>query len=122
MLSGIVCRMSKKPITAAEMGRRGGRVRAARYSKRVLSEWGRRGGRPTALDDKDLARLEALLRKGKSQSECARAFGKSVRTIGRVAAQMKARTGRDRSKEVARRTGNRESRPKGSRRKSRVRR
>ena len=34
--------------------------------------------------------LQALLRRGKSEAKCARMFGVSVRTIGRVVARMKA--------------------------------
>jgi len=36
----------KKPITVAEAGRRGGKARAARYSKKQLSDWGALGGWP----------------------------------------------------------------------------
>jgi len=31
---------------AAELGRKGGRVRAQKYPKAVLREWAKRGGRP----------------------------------------------------------------------------
>jgi hypothetical protein len=53
-------------------------------------KWGKEGGRPASLDRKDLARLEALLHQGKSQAECAKVLGVSVRTIGRFVARMKA--------------------------------
>jgi transposase len=41
------------------------------------------------MDRKALAPLEALLHQGKSQPECAKVFGVSVRTIGRVVARIK---------------------------------
>ena len=43
-----------------------------------------------SLDREALAQLEALLRQGKSQVECAKILGVSVRTIGQVVARMKA--------------------------------
>lgn len=36
----------KKELTASEMGRRGGRATAKKYSKEQLSKWGKLGGRP----------------------------------------------------------------------------
>lgn len=36
----------RRPITVAEAGRRGGRVRARKYSSQQFSEWGRMGGWP----------------------------------------------------------------------------
>ena len=81
--------MTKKQITASEMGSRGGRVRAARYGKRTLSEWAKQGGRPAKLDHEALAKLQELLAKGKSQSECAEVLDVSSRTIGRIVARMK---------------------------------
>jgi hypothetical protein len=45
-----------------------------------------------ALDRKALARLRKLLSAGKSQAECARMFGVSVRTVARVVARMKAQS------------------------------
>jgi hypothetical protein len=82
--------MGKKPMTVAAMARMGGLARAKGYSKAQLRKWGTEGGRPAKLDRKALARLEALLHQGKSQAECARMFGVSVRTIGRVVARTKA--------------------------------
>ena len=82
--------MSEKPMTVADMARMGGLARAKRYSKAQLREWGKEGGRPRSLDGKALAWLEAFLRRGKSQAECAKALGVSTRTIGRVVARMKA--------------------------------
>lgn len=82
--------MSEKPMTVAEMARMGGLARAQAYSKTQLRKWGKEGGRPVSLDRKALARLEALLHRGKSQVECAKVLGVSVRTIGRIVARMKA--------------------------------
>jgi hypothetical protein len=73
--------------TASNMGRKGGKTRAERFSKRQIAEWGKQGGRPTKIEGEALARLRGLLAKGKSQGECAETFGVSVRTIGRIVAQ-----------------------------------
>ena len=77
-------------MTVAEMARMGGLARAKGYSKAQLRAWGEVGGRPVALDRKALARLRKLLSAGKSQAECAKVFGVSVRTIGRTVARIKA--------------------------------
>ena len=82
--------MGKKPMTVVEMASIGGIARAQAHSKTQLREWGKEGGRPASLDRKALARLEALLHQGKSQAECAKVLGVSVRTIGRVVARIKA--------------------------------
>ena len=81
---------SSGQMTVAEMARLGGLARARAYSKAQLRAWGKQGGRPGTLDRQDLARLEALLHQGKSQVECAKVLGVSVRTIGRVVARIKA--------------------------------
>ena len=39
-------RNSKKPITVAEAGRKGGKARAAKHSKEQLREWAKLGGWP----------------------------------------------------------------------------
>ena len=83
-------RMGEKPMTVAEMARMGGLARAKAHSKAQLRKWGKEGGRPMSLDAKALARLEALLHRGKSQIECAKVFDVSVRTIGRAVAQIRA--------------------------------
>ena len=84
--------MGKKPVTVVEMASMGGLARAKAYSKAQLRKWGKEGGRPVLLDRKALARLEALLNRGKGQAECAKVFGVSVQTIGRAVAQIKANT------------------------------
>ena len=53
-------------MTVAEMARMGGLARAEAYSKAQLRKWGKEGGHPVSLDSKALARLEALLHRGKS--------------------------------------------------------
>jgi hypothetical protein len=73
--------------TASKMGRKGGKNRAERFSKRQIAEWGKRGGRPTKIDGKALAKLWELLAKGKSQGECADALSVSARTVGRIVAR-----------------------------------
>jgi len=83
-------RMSEKPMTVAEMARMGGLARAKGYTKAQLRKWGEKGGRPAKLDRNALAQLEALLHRGKSQAECAKVLGVSVRTIGRLVARSKA--------------------------------
>ncbi len=80
--------------TASKMGRKGGKTRAGRFSKRQISEWGEQGGRPTKIDAKALERLRELLAKGKSQGECAEALGVSVRTIGRIVANENKKSSR----------------------------
>jgi hypothetical protein len=82
--------MGKKPMTVAEMACMGGIARAKARTKAEIRAWGKQGGRPMSLDRKALARLEALLHQGKSQAECAKTLGVSVRTIGRFVARIKA--------------------------------
>ena len=83
-------RMSEKLMTVAEMARMGGLARAKAHSKAQLRAWGKQGGRPAVLDGKAEGRLVKLLAEGKSQGECAKVLGLSVRTIGRVVARIKA--------------------------------
>jgi len=80
--------MSEKPMTVAEMARMGGLARAKVHSKAQIRAWGKQGGRPASLNGRALARLQKLLRAGKSQAECASIFGVSVRTIGRAATRI----------------------------------
>ena len=79
-----------KAWTASEMGHKGGKTRAERFTKRQIVEWGKQGGRPTKMDAEAVERLRGLLAKGKSQAECAKELGVSTRTIGRVVARLKA--------------------------------
>jgi len=79
-----------KAWTASEMGHKGGKARAERFSKRQIAEWGKQGGRPTSVDADAVLRLRELLAKGRSQVECAKALGVSTRTIGRASARLKA--------------------------------
>lgn len=78
-----------KELTVREMASMGGRARAKAYSKAQLRAWGKQGGRPAKLDGHLLARLRKLLAKGKSQGECAKESGISVRTVGRIVAQFR---------------------------------
>ena len=80
--------MGEKPMTVTEMARMGGLARAQAYSNAQIRAWGKQGGRPGKLDRKAIDRLKKLLTSGKSQAECARACGVSVRTIGRTVARM----------------------------------
>lgn len=80
-------RMGEKPMTVVEMARMGGIARAKAHGKAQIQAWGKQGGRPGKLDRKALALLRRLLASGKSQAECARVLGVSVRTIGRVVAR-----------------------------------
>lgn len=84
--------MREKSMTVAEMARMGGLARAKQYSKARLRAWGKRGGRPPVLDGKAQTRLVRMLRKGKTQGQCAAALGVSLRTIGRVVASINAGT------------------------------
>jgi len=81
--------MSEEPMTVNEMARMGGVARAKVHSKAELRKWGTRGGRPARLGGKAVARLMRMLAQGRSQAECARVFGVSVRTIGRAVARMR---------------------------------
>ena len=77
--------MAKKPITANEMGRRGGATRAKRYSKAQIRAWGKLGGRPFKLDKSALDRLRRMLREGVPKGEIAKKLGISARTLSRYA-------------------------------------
>lgn len=79
-----------KQLTLREMASMGGHARAKAHSKAELRKWGKEGGRPAKLDQKALARLKQLLAAGKSQAQCARVLGVSVRGIGRAVARIKA--------------------------------
>ena len=65
-----------------------GLARAKAHSKAQLRKWGKEGGRPAKLDQKALSRLRQLLAGGKSQAECAKILGVSVRTVGRAVATL----------------------------------
>ena len=80
--------MAKKPTTVAELARAGGRARAKKYNKQQIQAWGKLGGRPRKFRAEALARLDKLLSRNKSQAECARILGVSVRTIGRAVARL----------------------------------
>jgi len=79
--------MGEKPITANEMGRRGGTIRAKRYSRSQIRAWGKLGGRPQKLDGAALASLRNMLRCGHSKAEAAKRLGISVRTLARYLAR-----------------------------------
>jgi hypothetical protein len=78
--------MSEKPITASEMGHRGGTTRAKRHSRVQIRGWGKLGGRPPKLDRAALARLRNMLRQGDSKAKAAKRLGISVRTPERYLA------------------------------------
>jgi len=80
--------VGKKAMTVTEMASMGGRARAARYTRDQLREFARDAGRPAKLDRKGLSQLRRLLAAGRSQAECARVLGVSVRTIGRAVARI----------------------------------
>jgi hypothetical protein len=54
--------MGVKPITANEMGRRGGTTRAKRHNKAQIRTWGKLGGRPLKLDSEAMSKLRRMLR------------------------------------------------------------
>jgi len=78
-----------KELTVREMARMGGHARAKAHTKAQLRAWGKQGGRPELLDCKAVARMMKMLAEGKSQAECARVIGVSVRTIGRAVSRAK---------------------------------
>ena len=69
------------------MGRKGGKTRAAKYSKRELRAFAKDAGRKPKLDDREWAAVFAMLKAGKTRVECGRDFGISTRTIGRAIAK-----------------------------------
>jgi DNA invertase Pin-like site-specific DNA recombinase len=72
-----------KEWTASEMARKAGRLRAEHFSKRQISAWGKLGGRPSALTGKARERLERMLEDERPRAQIAKAFGVSLRTVGR---------------------------------------
>jgi len=78
--------MGEKPITASEMGKKGGATRAKRYSQAQIRAWGKLGGRPQKLNRAALAKLHSMLRQGRSKAEAAKQVGISVRTLDRYLA------------------------------------
>ncbi len=75
--------MGEKPITANEMGRRGGTTRARRYSKARIRAWGKLGGRPAKLDKAAMGNLRRMLREWVPKGEIAKRLGISTRTVTR---------------------------------------
>ncbi len=73
-----------KELTVHELASMGGRARSKKYGKRQRRAWAKLGGRKPKLNERQLARLFAMLGAGKTQEECARKFGISTRTIGRA--------------------------------------
>ena len=61
-----------KAWTASEMGHKGAKTRAERFSKRQVVEWGKQGRRPSKIKGDTLARLRDLVAKGKNQALGAR--------------------------------------------------
>jgi DNA invertase Pin-like site-specific DNA recombinase len=83
-------RMREKPITANEMGRRGGTTRAERYSRAQIRAWGKLGGRPQKLDKAALARLDRMLQGGVRKAEIAKRLEISTRTVTRYVSRINA--------------------------------
>ena len=81
--------MGKKPMTVVEMASKGGRARAAKYTREQLRDFAKNAGRPTKLDGRALRRLSQLLAAGRSHAECAAELGVSIRTIGRAVARIR---------------------------------
>jgi hypothetical protein len=75
--------MGEKPITANEMGRKGGTTRAKRYSRAQIRAWGKLGGRPHKLDKTAMRRLRKMLRERVAKGEIAKRLGISARTVTR---------------------------------------
>jgi hypothetical protein len=75
-----------KELTVREMASMGGRARSEKYSKRQLKAWAKLGGRSPKLSEKQRAQLFSMLKGGKTQAQCAREFGISTRTVGRIVA------------------------------------
>jgi hypothetical protein len=73
-------------MTVAEMASMGGRPRAVKYTREQLRAFAKNAGRPVKSDGKARQQLKQILASGKSQAQCARTLGVSVRTISRVIA------------------------------------
>ncbi len=71
------------------MGRKGGKARAEHFSRRQIRAWGKLGGRPSVLTGKARGRLERMLEEGRPHAEIAKAFGVSLRTVGRCKQRLK---------------------------------
>jgi len=80
--------MGEKPITANEMGRRGGTARAKRYSRAQIQTWGKLGGRPQKLEKAAVSKLRQLLRQKVPKGEIAERLGISTRTVTRYVGKM----------------------------------
>jgi hypothetical protein len=65
-----------KELTVREMASMGGRARAKAHSKTEIRAW----GKPALFRAKAVARLQRLLRAGKSKAQRATILGVSVRT------------------------------------------
>lgn len=75
--------MGRRPITANEMGRKGGTTRAKRYSKAQIRAWGKLGGRPPKLGPSEIDQLHKWVRHGEPKAVVARKLGISTRTLDR---------------------------------------
>jgi hypothetical protein len=75
--------MGEKPITANEMGRRGGTARAKVYNKAQIRAWGKLGGRPLKLSKSAMSRLRTMLREQVPKGEIAKRLRISTRTVTR---------------------------------------
>jgi hypothetical protein len=80
--------MGEKPITANEMGRRGGTARAKRYSRAQIQTWGKLGGRPQKLGQAAVAKFRQMLRQKVPKGEIAGRLGISTRTVTRYVGKM----------------------------------
>ena len=80
--------MGEKAITANEMGRRGGTIRAKRYSQAQIRAWGRLGGRPQKLGKAAMGKLHRSLREGVPKGQIAKKLGISTRTVSRYLKDM----------------------------------
>ena len=81
--------MGKKPMTVAVMASKGGRARAAKYTREQLGGFAKNAGRPPKLDGRAQRKLRQLRAAGRTQAECAAELGVSPRTIGRAVARMR---------------------------------
>ena len=78
-----------KELTVRELASMGGKARSEKYGRRQLRAWAKLGGRKPKLSEKRWARVFAMLKAGKTQEQCAREFGISMRTVGRAVAKQK---------------------------------
>ena len=78
--------------TLSKIAAKGGKARAARYSREELRAFAENAGRrPWKITPRVRERILAMLKQERDHTEIAKRFGVSLRTVGRLKAEAKAR-------------------------------